>query len=289
MAEVNLEQNTEDWLLFRKDKIGSSDAPIIMQVSKWKTPFQLWEEKMSDELMTKSNSAMERGKALEEKARKCYEKQKQKSFLPYVGVRYDYPFLIASLDGLSLDRLNAVEIKCPGIVDHGSAMNGQVPLHYIPQLQHQMFVCHLPSIDYFSYVSDNDHVTISVGRDDSYIADMFQKELVFYKCMKDHTPPSLTDRDYEKRDDTEWANAVEEWKCAKFGLNISQEIADKARDRLIALSRNKSSKGLGIAVQKLVKQGQIDYSKIEALKDVDLNQYRKESTTIFVVREDKNS
>jgi len=290
MAEVIIEQNTKDWLIWRKDKICASDVSSILGVNKWgKTAYMLWEEKLSDEIETKSNPAMERGKALEEKARKCYEKLKQKSFLPYVGVRYDYPFLGASMDGFSLDKKHAVEIKCPGKDDHGTAMNGQVPVHYMPQLQHQMFVCDLPSIDYFSYVSDDDHVTLSVGRDDAYIADMLQKEIAFYKCMTSRTPPPLTDRDYEKRDDSEWANAVEEFKCAKFGLNISQEISDKARDRLIALSCNKSSKGLGIAVQKIVKQGQVDYSKIEELKDIDLNQYRKESTTIFVIREDKTS
>lgn len=289
MTEVKLEQGSDEWLIWRKDKIGASDAPIIMGVSKWKTPYMLWLDKMSDSIDHKSSPAMERGIALEDKARKCYQKLKQKSFLPYVGTRYDYPFLIASMDGLSLDRKQGLEIKCPGVEDHTLACRGQVPKHYFPQLQHQMFVCDLPTIDYFSYVSDDIHVTLTVARDDDYIADMLQKEIVFYKCMKDRIPPPLNDRDYETREDAEWADAVDEWKSAKFGVNIAEEIMDKARRRLIALAKDKSSKGCGIALQKLIKQGQIDYSKIEALKDVDLTPYRKEPFTTYVIREDKNS
>ena len=40
-----MEQKSEEWLDWRKKGIGSSDAPIIMGVSPWKTPFELWEEK----------------------------------------------------------------------------------------------------------------------------------------------------------------------------------------------------------------------------------------------------
>ena len=39
---IELTQNTPEWLEFRRKKIGASDAPIILEVSTWKTPYQLW-------------------------------------------------------------------------------------------------------------------------------------------------------------------------------------------------------------------------------------------------------
>ena len=36
----------EEWLAERRTGLGSSDAPIIAGVSRWKTPFQLWAEKV---------------------------------------------------------------------------------------------------------------------------------------------------------------------------------------------------------------------------------------------------
>ncbi len=52
-------QHSNEWLELRKNKIGASDAPIIMKVSPWKTPYRLWEEKLG---LTEcvSNQAMKR-------------------------------------------------------------------------------------------------------------------------------------------------------------------------------------------------------------------------------------
>ena len=67
---IALEQNTEEGFEFRKTKIGSSDAPIIMGESPWKTPQQLWEEKMGLKESSYENAAIQRGKQLEAQARK---------------------------------------------------------------------------------------------------------------------------------------------------------------------------------------------------------------------------
>ena len=39
-------QNTPEWLEFRKNKIGASDIPIIMGLSPYSTPLQLWKRKL---------------------------------------------------------------------------------------------------------------------------------------------------------------------------------------------------------------------------------------------------
>ena len=41
-----LVQQSEEWLEFRRSRIGASDAPIIMGVSPWKTHYKLWVEKI---------------------------------------------------------------------------------------------------------------------------------------------------------------------------------------------------------------------------------------------------
>ena len=71
----HLQQNTNEWLEFRRNKIGSSDAPIIMGKSPWKTPHQLWEEKMGIKDSFFESQAMRRGKDLEPEARTAFEEQ----------------------------------------------------------------------------------------------------------------------------------------------------------------------------------------------------------------------
>ena len=53
-------QQTDEWLEMRRNKIGASDAPIIMEVSPYKKPNQLMEDKLTGAVMAKSQ-AMQRG------------------------------------------------------------------------------------------------------------------------------------------------------------------------------------------------------------------------------------
>ena len=103
-----------DRLAYRKNKIGSSDAPIIAGVSPWTTQVQLWEEKIGIREPRYANFAMQRGIDKEEEARCIFEKEIGVVFFPQVLTHKKYDWMIASLDGLSIDQDLAVEIKCPG-------------------------------------------------------------------------------------------------------------------------------------------------------------------------------
>src|SRR5689334_6309347 len=133
-------QNTSEWLEMRRNKIGASDAPVIMGVSPWKTPFQLWEEKLGIGKEKETTASMRRGIDMEEEARQKFEELTGHIVFPKVMFHPDYEYLMASLDGIDMDHKVAVEIKCPGREDHECAMDGVVPEKYKPQLQHQLEV-----------------------------------------------------------------------------------------------------------------------------------------------------
>ncbi len=54
---------------------------------------------------------------------------------------------------------------------------------------------------------------------------------------------------------------------------------------LKSISNNMPFKGEKYELKSIIKTGSIDYSKIELLKDLDLSQYRKESTTSWILIE----
>src|SRR5271170_1345030 len=120
-------QNTPEWLEMRRNKIGASDAPIIMQVSPWKTPYQLWEEKLGIAKQKQISYEMQRGTNLEEIARQEFEKMTGLIIFPQVVQHPNFEWMIASLDGIDLAHENIVEIKCPGINDHQYALDGKIP------------------------------------------------------------------------------------------------------------------------------------------------------------------
>src|ERR1700690_2844696 len=95
-----LVQGTKEWLDFRKDKVGASDAPVIMGVSPWSTPLKLWEEKMGLRQPRKPTKSMEEGINNEEKARQMFEKETGIYVLPNVFVHPSLGWLMASFDGM---------------------------------------------------------------------------------------------------------------------------------------------------------------------------------------------
>ena len=49
-------QGTPEWLEFRRTMVMASDSPVIMGVSPWKTPLQLYHEKVNGTQQVKNAS-----------------------------------------------------------------------------------------------------------------------------------------------------------------------------------------------------------------------------------------
>jgi putative phage-type endonuclease len=189
-----INQNTQEWHQLRKTKIGASDAPVIMRVSPWKTPYQLWQEKLGL-LPEKDNPFLNQFHDKEIIARNKFIEITGIEVSPLVVLSNEHPFMMASLDGISRLGNHIVEIKCPGIKDHECALNGKIPPKYYPQLQHQMIVCNLEKCFYFSYRSDTEYKLLEVNIDNEYNKTLLQEEYKFIDNLNSLTPPELMKRE----------------------------------------------------------------------------------------------
>jgi putative phage-type endonuclease len=276
--QVNNEilQGSDEWLALRKTKITATDAVIIMSASPWKSKIELYHEKMSDENNTYVNPAMKRGLDLEPIGRDLFWLQTGIEVNPCVVIK---DWAMASLDGISLCGKYIVEIKCPGEKIHAIALSGKVPEHYYPQLQHQIFVCDVEFAYYFSF-DGADGVYIKVPRDNDYIEKMLVEEEKFYQCLINKTPP---EGDYTERNDALWSQCATQWKCLTLQIKELEKQEEELRRQLIFLSGESNSKGAGISLCQIQKKGNVDYSKIECLKDIDLDKYRKSSSSYWKI------
>lgn len=196
-----MKPNTPEWLEARRSGIGGSDAPIIMGVSPYTKPLQLYREKLwgCDKI---DNSAMQRGRSMEPYA--------LQSFVEHTGFKVAYEtdecfqwnpkilWQFATFDALIEGTDTFVEIKCLGAKNHQFALDGQVPPHYIPQLQHQMCVKGCNMCYYWSYDGQNG-VLIEVTRDEEYIQNMLlPEEERFIGYLSSRTEPSALPRKTKK-------------------------------------------------------------------------------------------
>ncbi len=127
---VKLVQGSAEWHEHRRQHRNASETPVVLGVSPWQTPYQLWQHKLG--LRTPEvTPAMLRGTQLEPAARAAYEARTGLVMQPLVLVDGEYS---ASLDGLTLGGERVLEIKCP-LKGRDSTLwkaieAGQLPEHY---------------------------------------------------------------------------------------------------------------------------------------------------------------
>lgn len=272
-------QNTPEWHEFRRKKIGASDASIIMEVSPWKTPYQLWMEKT-----TGANSPIapqqRRGIELEEVARQSFEKKIGTIMFPKVILHPSFDWMMASLDGIDLDGNAIVEIKCPGKTDHEVAKAGKVPEKYFPQLQHQLAVTDLDMAFYFSF-DGSEGVIIEVARNNSFITKMINQEIKFWDNMTSLTPPPMNERDFVNRDDETWKETSRKWLNIHRQLESLESEEKSVREALIQMAGSQNAIGGGVRLTRSLRRGNVQYAQIPELQNIDLEKYRKEHIEIW--------
>lgn len=202
MITQDLTQGSEEWKEFRNKRLGASDAAAILGISPWVKPYDLWLKKTGRAEDQRATPAMLRGNRLEEQVRQYYEQESGELMMPNVVVHPEYDFIMASLDGVSADGKVLLEIKCPKKEVYEKACLGEVVPHYYCQIQHQL-AC-VPDAERCDYVVfwNDQYITVPVKRDEGYIADLMEQEVIFWNeyVLKDVAPPS-DEEDYVQIDD----------------------------------------------------------------------------------------
>lgn len=277
-----MEQNSDAWLKWRREGIGASDLPIIMGDSPYKTPFQLWEEKLG---ITKfeGNFATQRGHRLEPEARANFELHNDIEFNPTLATHQNFEYCRASLDGFNLAENAILEIKCPGKEDHALAVEGKLPEKYKAQIQWQFWITGATKCYYYSY-DGTTGATVIVYPDIKYIETLFQKATEFWNLVQTKTPPELTDRDQVEIREPQLLDLAAQY--AKLDDEIKElESKQKELKEAIAKSCTHARTKIGrISVTKSVRAGGIDYAAAEELKSLDLEKYRKPDVVVTTVK-----
>lgn len=288
--------NDQSWLEWRKTGLGASDAPIVMGVSPWTTPHQLWEYKTGKSIRQDSNWATRRGNEMEPRARAYLELQLNLDFPPILVEHPQFPFMKASLDGWNQALKVGLEIKCPGREDHESAANEQIPEKYYPQVQHQMFVTGASKWLYFSYHEDiNKNATgfiVDVYPDPEYQKLLFDKMCKFWKHVQENKEPELTDKDFRSVRNTEVRELLDAWKETKNSIDVLSKRLDNLKEQILnhADVKDRRVRCGNYRISIVHRMGNVQYKDIPHLKGVDLDKYRASPTIYQTIdyKEDKN-
>ena len=273
--EKHLVQGSSEWLEMRKKHLGASDAPIIMGVSPYCTPYQLWRYKLGLDEAKPIKPHMQKGLDIEDEARDYFFNETGYKVEPRLIKHPNISYMTASLDGLDDSNKIFVEIKRPCREDHEFVKkHNKPPEKYWPQLQHQLECLNIFSGFYLSYY-ENDPVLTEVFRDQNYIETLIGKEASFYNCMMELIAPELTDKDYITRTDTDWVKYCMEYREYQEKIKVLEKNMEKAKKKIINMAEGKNCKGSGVSICHVMRKGNVDYSAIPELSGIDLDKYRK--------------
>lgn len=275
------DQGTKEWLDWRKTMLGASDIPVIMDESPYKTPYRLWQEKKGL-VQTFETEAMREGKRLEPEILQMFADEIGYAILPVRKplIHPNYPNFMASLDGMSFCRTIGCELKSANITTHEIAKANKVPSFYYGQVQWQMFVADFSEWYYVSYGKTCGTLSIvKVQRDQEYIDLAIERAKNFLIYLSDSFGPPH--KEYE-------TNLTLEQQQYAYDLSeiINQRIywekkEEELKDKAFEILGGIETQACGIRYEKTSRKGNIDYSKIPELKNIDLEQYRKPTTEFF--------
>lgn len=168
MQICTLEQRSPDWAKWRLVGIGSSDAPVLWNGKHFgKTIDSLRHEKANALLGLKikegkTNSAMQRGIDSEGGILDRYRAWTGLTdSKPLCAVHDRYIWMKSSYDGICERKgkwipceAKTTGTRWDGTNDHYSALEGNIPEKYLPQLDHQLLVCGSTFAHYASYCPD---------------------------------------------------------------------------------------------------------------------------------------
>lgn len=284
MQYVDLIPNSKEWLEYRRTRIGASDTPIIMGVSPFKTPYQLWESKLYGNT-EQLNSAMRRGMERESIGVEAAQKKLGVFFEPKIVQHPDIEWRFCSLDGIDMMGEVAIEIKWCNKKVHDMAKRGVVIDYYFPQIQSQLACTGLDKMWFVSCYEENgvnEFEFVEVKRDDLFIEKMIEKEKEFYeKYLSIAEPPPLSDKDYDRLEGDQ-SFAFNEMITEYFELLEKEKMLDQRKKEILEKikiqANGKNAATDAFKATKFRVKGRVDYQSIPELNNVNLDRYRKEST-----------
>ena len=267
--------------------MGSSDVAAILNVSPWKTKYELWLEKTKkQEPAFKGNSATQRGQDLEAKARALYELHKEIEMPPALIVSDEYDYMRVSLDGWNKEHNRIIEIKCPGKPVIELAKCGKAPEYYMIQIQYQLMLSGAEVCDYV--VFDGKEIIITEVKPDHEKQVLLYKEVVdFWDSVIRDIPPPLSDKDYKEFDDIKVLTYLAELNELIQNKKALEDKEKILREKVVSKMDHPRMFGSGIKVIKIERAGTVDWKKVEKEYGVDPEKYRKKPIISYQFRLDQ--
>lgn len=192
-------ENRNAWLKMRTQGIGGSDASIIAGMNRWKSPFQLWQEKTGqvepEEL--DDNEYIYWGRVLEQAVADRFTELTGKQVHKQGMLRNkEHPWMLANVDRMVVGEDAGLECKTTNSFAGKQWDGDNLPDAYYLQCQHYMMATGLKRWYIACLIGGNHFVWKTVERNEEDIQALLKLEKEFWEInVQNHVMPDVDGTD----------------------------------------------------------------------------------------------
>lgn len=299
VAESPAAQTREQWLDERRKGIGGSDSPVILGVSPFKNPLELWKEKMGLAVDDSAETpAIKRGRVLEPVAADQYAETTGRKLMRKTAIlnHPEHPWMLGNIDRHIVSTNGkgpgVLEIKCPGLQVFAKCKREGLPDYYQVQLQHYLSVTGWQWGAFCVFNAERwELLHFDVERDNDLIGMIIDRGERFWKHVRFKRPPEVEpaqELDLPKVGGELVTIETPAWAAAADELAQARELRQEAEE-LEALAKHRIQKimdahgatvaeGAGLRVYWKPQGGRKTFDKKKLAKEhpeIDLAAYEK--------------
>ena len=196
MTMQAIQQGSKEWHDQRRLGVGGSDCAAALGLSKFKTPYQLYQEKIGESEPEDESWEMLRGKCMEPALRQHYANETGQSVQVFKDpiVSPQYPYMRYNPDGIVKGRL--VEFKTAAYgKEWGAVDTDEIPQEYLLQVQHGMVVTGLMVCDVTVSIAGNKPKYFVVEADRELQEMIIEGEAKFWENVQQRSAPAPISND----------------------------------------------------------------------------------------------
>lgn len=178
-----LKLDKKEWLRYRKQGIGGSDAGAVCGLNPYRTALQVYQDKITEETEEIDNEAMRQGREFEDYVARRFTEATGKKVRRANAMFYDeeHPFMLADADRMVVGENAGLECKTASPYMAEKCEDGKIPLSYQIQCYHYMSVCKAKAWYIAVLIYGRDFKYYRLERDEEMLANLIQIEEDFWK------------------------------------------------------------------------------------------------------------
>ena len=181
VSTLNLDK--KEWLQYRKQGIGGSDAGAVCGLNPYRTAMQVYQDKTSEDIEEIDNEALCQGRKFEDYVARRFTEATGKKVRRANAMFYHekYPFMLADVDRMVVGENAGLECKIASPYMTDKWEDGKIPLSYQIQCLHYMAVCGAEAWYIAVLIYGKEFKYYQIERDEEMIADLIQIEEDFWQ------------------------------------------------------------------------------------------------------------